>query len=129
MFLFKVCEVPMMILENESSCPLSCWYTMVTNARLAAGLPTGAPWIKSFNVFTRKLLVFSARTKLIASMRLDLPDYKKLSLDKYKKRQNKYSTKKILTRSDSESHPLHSILILIRYLLIWISGTVHISFS
>lgn len=63
----------MMILVKVRSSPLSSWYTMLTNALLAAGFPTGAPWIRSFRVFTRRLLVFSASTKLMASMRLDLP--------------------------------------------------------
>lgn len=63
----------MMILVKVRSSPLSSWYTMLTKALLAAGFPTGAPWIRSFRVFTRRLLVFSASTKLMASMRLDLP--------------------------------------------------------
>lgn len=63
----------MMTLVKERSSPLSSWYTMLTKALLAAGFPTGAPWIRSFRVFTRRLLVFSANTKLMASIRLDFP--------------------------------------------------------
>lgn len=65
--------IPMMTLVKASSSPLSCWYTILTKALLAAGFPTGAPWIKSFRVFTRRLLVLSANTKLMASIRLDFP--------------------------------------------------------
>lgn len=63
----------MMTLVKERSSPLSSWYTILTKALLAAGFPTGAPWIRSFKVFTRRLLVFSANTKLMASIRLDFP--------------------------------------------------------
>lgn len=66
--------LPMMTLVKARSSPLFSWYTMLTKARFAAGFPTGAPWMRSFSVFTRKLLVFSASTKLMASMRFDLPE-------------------------------------------------------
>ena len=42
----------------------------------ATGFPIDAPWISSLKRFTRKLLVFSPMTKLIASMKLDLPTIK-----------------------------------------------------
>lgn len=63
----------MITLVNVRSLSLSSQYTILTQARLAAGFPTGAPWIRSFSVLTRRLLVFSARTKLMASIRLDFP--------------------------------------------------------
>lgn len=66
-------HVPMMMRLKVRSSPLSSRYTMLTKALLAAGFPTGAPWIRSFRVFTLRLLVFSASTKLIASIRLDFP--------------------------------------------------------
>lgn len=62
--------------------PLSSMYVAVTRARLAIGLPIGAPWIRSDSFLTRRLLVFSPRTKLIASMRFDLPDSTKYQVRK-----------------------------------------------
>jgi hypothetical protein len=63
--------------------------TKDTDARLPTGLLIGAPWINSFekkgfqlerdkerrtdNFRTRKLFVGSPRTKLMASIRFDLP--------------------------------------------------------
>jgi len=37
------------------------------------GCPTEAPCIRSLSRFTRRLVVFSPITKLIASIKLDLP--------------------------------------------------------
>lgn len=38
------------------------------------GCPTEAPCIRSLRRFTRRLVVFSPITKLIASIKLDLPE-------------------------------------------------------
>ena len=62
------------ILLNLVSSSLSAKYTAVTNARLATGLPIGAPWIKSFKERHLSCDVFSPNTKLTASIKLDLPN-------------------------------------------------------
>lgn len=59
---------------KDFSLPSSSSNTAVTDALRDTGLPIDAPWISSLNLLTRKLLVFSPITKLIASMKFDLPD-------------------------------------------------------
>lgn len=59
--------------------PSSSWNLAVTKHRLDTGRPIAAPWISSLSRFTRRLLVFSPITKLMASMKFDFPKTTRVS--------------------------------------------------